>query len=256
VIGCSEPPAEEPEDLEAVEPAREEVEVEVMDDERSVARRIEDAALATRVRLALLESKSLRPFEFEPVAANGRIQLRGSVQTQSQSREAQAIAEGVSGVSGVVNEIATSSEPMAGTPPIASAREEADTPPEEQKPAPDGLEPEEKEPALAETRPEEPEPKKETEDVRRPVPVYRAGQIRPGIRGFFIPQARSADETETETPRTEAPEAAESGQYHTVRSGDSLWEIARRYDVTVEEIRQLNGMRSNSIRPGQRLKIK
>jgi len=241
-VGCSEPPAAEPEDQE-VAASEEEVEVDIIDDERSVARRLEDAALATRVRLALLESKSLRPFEFEPVATNGRIQLRGSVQTQNQSREAQSIAEGVSGVSAVVNEISTSLEAA----PLAAAR--ADAPPDKEEPAPK----EEKVPAAKEpARVAKEEPKKEIADVPRQ--VYTEGPLRPGIRGFFIPHVKPGVTPQTETPETGV--AAESGQFHTVRSGDSLWEIARRYNVTVEEIRRLNGMRSNSIRPGQKIRIK
>ncbi|MEX1054774.1 MAG: LysM peptidoglycan-binding domain-containing protein [Rhodothermales bacterium] len=210
-----------------------EADVDVLNDDRSVARRLEDAALATRVRLALLESRTLRPYEFEPVATNGRIQLRGTVQTQNQSQEAQSIAEAVAGVSAVVNEISTSAE----SAPVAVAREEADTPPEKKEP-------------VVETRAET--MSEESEKDAAPQPVYREGELRPGIRGLFLSEVKPP--APSETPETD--EAAEQGQVHTVRSGDSLWEIARRYNVTVEEIRRLNGMRSNSIRPGQRLKIK
>lgn len=43
---------------------------------------------------------------------------------------------------------------------------------------------------------------------------------------------------------------------HTVRNGESLWTIARRYDTTVKRIQAVNGLgRRNSIRPGQRLVI-
>ena len=43
---------------------------------------------------------------------------------------------------------------------------------------------------------------------------------------------------------------------HTVRNGESLWTIARRYDTTVRRVQAANGMGSRSrIRPGQRLVI-
>ncbi len=43
---------------------------------------------------------------------------------------------------------------------------------------------------------------------------------------------------------------------HTVRNGDSLWTIAKRYGVTVSELRQWNGLGSNSrLRVGQKLVI-
>jgi LysM repeat protein len=40
-----------------------------------------------------------------------------------------------------------------------------------------------------------------------------------------------------------------------VRSGDTLWEIARRYRVGVSELRDWNSLRSTRIKPGQQLKI-
>lgn len=43
---------------------------------------------------------------------------------------------------------------------------------------------------------------------------------------------------------------------HRVRSGESLWVIARRYGLSVRELQRMNGMGSNDlIRPGQRLVI-
>lgn len=46
-----------------------------------------------------------------------------------------------------------------------------------------------------------------------------------------------------------------STQYYTVRSGDVIGKIAQRYGVSVYQIRSWNGLRSNTIRVGQRLKI-
>jgi LysM repeat protein len=43
---------------------------------------------------------------------------------------------------------------------------------------------------------------------------------------------------------------------HVVVSGDTLSEIAERYDVTVAQLRALNGIRSHIIRPGQRLRVR
>ena len=44
--------------------------------------------------------------------------------------------------------------------------------------------------------------------------------------------------------------------YVTVKRGDSLGVIARRNGTTVTKIKRLNGLRSNTIRPGQRLRVK
>lgn len=44
---------------------------------------------------------------------------------------------------------------------------------------------------------------------------------------------------------------------HTVKSGDNLWDISRKYGVTVEQIRSLNGLSSKAVlKIGQKLKIK
>ncbi len=42
---------------------------------------------------------------------------------------------------------------------------------------------------------------------------------------------------------------------HTVRRGESLWSIARRYGVTISDIKRWNGLKSDVLRPGQKLVI-
>ena len=42
---------------------------------------------------------------------------------------------------------------------------------------------------------------------------------------------------------------------YTVRAGDTLWELSRRYGTTVETIRQANGLTSNVLQIGQVLRI-
>jgi osmotically-inducible protein OsmY len=55
--------------------------------------------------------------------------------------------------------------------------------------------------------------------------------------------------------------AAETGSedtavYHTVRQGDNLWDIARKYRASVEQIRRLNDLGSSTLRPGQRIRVR
>lgn len=46
-------------------------------------------------------------------------------------------------------------------------------------------------------------------------------------------------------------------EYYTVKSGDSLWDIANKLGITVQNIRSLNGLGSGSrIYPGQKLKVR
>jgi LysM repeat protein len=72
----------------------------------------------------------------------------------------------------------------------------------------------------------------------------RSNTIRPGqtLKVSGNTRSRAATTNRTQTYR--------------VRSGDSLTAIARKYGVTVTQIKQWNNLRSSTIRPGQQLKIK
>ena len=48
-------------------------------------------------------------------------------------------------------------------------------------------------------------------------------------------------------------EKATNKRYHTVRSGETLYSISRRHDLTVQKIRRLNKLNSSVIYPGQKL---
>ncbi len=52
-----------------------------------------------------------------------------------------------------------------------------------------------------------------------------------------------------------APAASSSQASHTVKGGDNLSRIAKKYGVSVKEIRAANGLKSNDIKVGQKLKI-
>jgi len=63
---------------------------------------------------------------------------------------------------------------------------------------------------------------------------------------------------EADEKRASAPEVQGDGQnvYHTVRSGESLWTIAKKYQASVDRLKSLNGLRSGALRPGQRLRVR
>ena len=42
---------------------------------------------------------------------------------------------------------------------------------------------------------------------------------------------------------------------HTVKSGESFYLIAKRYGVTIDAIKKANGLTSDKLKPGQKLKI-
>jgi len=54
---------------------------------------------------------------------------------------------------------------------------------------------------------------------------------------------------------TDNPPADGSGVTHTVKRGDSLTEIGKRYGVSVSDLKRWNGLGSSVIHPGQRLVV-
>jgi hypothetical protein len=72
-----------------------------------------------------------------------------------------------------------------------------------------------------------------------------------------LKKAREAEvKTSAAAPRADQTEAASGAVYHEVRKGDTLYNISRRYDVSVGEIRSLNGLSGqDAIHPGQKLKV-
>lgn len=55
--------------------------------------------------------------------------------------------------------------------------------------------------------------------------------------------------------KIEAPSAAPADTYKVV-SGDSLWKISKRFGMTVNELKETNGLKTDLIRIGQVLKVK
>lgn len=51
-------------------------------------------------------------------------------------------------------------------------------------------------------------------------------------------------------------QASIASDVYVVKSGDSLWEIAKDYGISVDELKSLNGLKSNIIHPGDKLKVK
>ncbi|WP_420130384.1 transglycosylase SLT domain-containing protein [Longimicrobium sp.] len=71
---------------------------------------------------------------------------------------------------------------------------------------------------------------------------------------FATLQTRAAEDAARE--RREEQRRLAAVRRHTVRRGESLWTIARRYDTTVKKVQSANNLgRRNRIRPGQRLVI-
>lgn len=77
-----------------------------------------------------------------------------------------------------------------------------------------------------------------------------------GVHNILIPK-ESVPNLETVAQLEEQFLNKNAGYFthHVVKSGDNLYDIAIKYKTSVTKIKQLNGMTSNMIRPGQKLKL-
>jgi membrane-bound lytic murein transglycosylase D len=83
------------------------------------------------------------------------------------------------------------------------------------------------------------------------VPRGRSERFAAAFEGIQKQAAENAARERREEQRRLA-----AARRHTVRRGESLWTIARRYDTTVKKVQAANNLgRRNRIRPGQRLVI-
>jgi FOG: LysM repeat len=99
-------------------------------------------------------------------------------------------------------------------------------------------------------------------DVNTPEQYRRAERIAGRVEGVTTLTNRVTMKgrpvTEKRLAETDSTDTAEedAAVYHTVREGDTLWKIAREYRSSVEQIRNLNGLRSNELSPGQRIRVR
>jgi membrane-bound lytic murein transglycosylase D len=86
-------------------------------------------------------------------------------------------------------------------------------------------------------------------NMRRPEPLTVGKTVRVPL--VEVP----SDERPAPTKAAKAPDYKQETIEHVVRPGDSLWNIAKRYGTTTQEIERLNRVAASSITPGQVLKI-
>jgi len=85
----------------------------------------------------------------------------------------------------------------------------------------------------------------------------KSNDLRVGQRLTIFPRrpVTSTAETVASNPSSSTA-AADNPKVHVVQKGDSLWTISRQYPgISVENLREWNGIRDNNLQPGTRLKL-
>ena len=170
-----------------------------------------------------------------------------------------------------------------GEPVEEQPQEETESQEQPQEQAPSNPEPEEEQPATEQLVPERTHTVREGDSlwdiaIEYDVTVDQLLQLNPEVSKSMLvgqtliisqssaPSESSQTEAPSSTPETEDPEeeqpeedpeenASASPRTHTVQDGDSLWDISIQYDVSVEQLQQLNPDISKSMLVGQTLII-
>ncbi|MEZ5056434.1 MAG: LysM peptidoglycan-binding domain-containing protein [Saprospiraceae bacterium] len=93
--------------------------------------------------------------------------------------------------------------------------------------------------------PQKEDPDVEADQFLEDIPVK---DVKPG------PPAPPKQEPESK-PSNEIPKEKPLVKYHTVAKGDTLYNISRKYGITVNQLKTLNSMQSDTIHLGQKLRV-
>lgn len=85
----------------------------------------------------------------------------------------------------------------------------------------------------------------------------RSNNLRVGQRLTIYPRKPYIAQNTSKTSGSKTSGATVSGsKIYTVRSGDSLWAISKKYPgITIENLREWNGISGNNLKPGTKLKL-
>ncbi len=61
--------------------------------------------------------------------------------------------------------------------------------------------------------------------------------------------------TKEQTVASTKQKLDDNATYYTVKTGDTLWDISKKYGLTIEELKKLNNLHSVRIRPGDKIKV-
>jgi LysM repeat protein len=93
-----------------------------------------------------------------------------------------------------------------------------------------------------------------TGSSRPDTPTPTPTETRPSAPGTSWPS--NGTTTTTPTPSAPKPPASTPSGYHTIVKGDTLYSLSRTYGISVDKLRELNGLANNDIKIGQMVRVK
>lgn len=83
----------------------------------------------------------------------------------------------------------------------------------------------------------------------------RSNRLKPGQELAIPAKAFRNSSSGAERKARPMPEASNQ-RFHQVREGDTLWDISKRYNVSVSQLKSWNDMERSAIQPGSRIKVR
>jgi len=93
-------------------------------------------------------------------------------------------------------------------------------------------------------------------DAGQELIIYRLNETGAEDLPPTVNQIERMDDQERRSVVRNAEDSATGSGTYIVRSGDTLYQIARQHDMSVTELRQLNGIQGDILRVGQRLSVR
>lgn len=92
-------------------------------------------------------------------------------------------------------------------------------------------------------------------EIGRELVIYRS-DTSSTERSLSISEIEQMSDQERRTVASQLQRGNENSDLYTVRSGDTLYQIARNHEMTVNELRQLNNLTGDGLRVGQRIMVR
>lgn len=94
-------------------------------------------------------------------------------------------------------------------------------------------------------------PEKELKKINN----LKTNKLKVGRQILVKKTSQSIEDSRKTFYKEKSPQDTEEERTYTVKRGDNIWRIAKRFDISVEELKEINGLQNNSLKTGQKLVV-